>query len=97
MTLVEEWQSILIASSTAAALREGRPIRDHRGRIVRTGGRRPRPALLTSMPRPGRATADRRPGLLSNLIAAVWNAFAAILAVPTVLILGLLGLGKKKR
>ena len=84
-------------AAQAAALRQGKPIRDHRGRIVRTGGRRPRPALLTSTPRPGRATADRRLGLLPNLIAAVWNAFAAILAVPTVLILGLFGLGKKKR
>ncbi|MGX9685698.1 YihY/virulence factor BrkB family protein [Deinococcus wulumuqiensis] len=79
----------------AAALRQGKPIKDHRGRIIKTGGKAPAPR--PSVPRPGRATKARSGGLLPSLAAAVWNAFAAILAVPTVLILGLLGLGKKKR
>ena len=78
----------------AAALREGKPVRDHRGRIIKTGGKAPAPT--PSVPRPGTVPAHRG-GLLPSLAAAVWNAFAALLAVPTVLILGLFGLGKKKR
>lgn len=79
----------------AEALRKGQPIRDHRGRVIRTAGQRPVP--LTTMPRPGSVPTRPRGRLLPNVAAAVWNAFAAILAVPTVLILGLFGLGKDKR
>lgn len=82
-------------AAQAEALRQGKSIRDHRGRVIRTAGARHVP--LTVEPRPGTLSQPKKGGLLPSLFAAVWNAFAALLAIPTVLILGVLGIGKGKK
>lgn len=75
----------------AAAIAQGKPIKDHRGRVIRTGrGRFPFPAFPA---RPRRAAPESE---LPSVSAALWNAFSAVLAVPTVIVLRLLGLGRRR-
>jgi membrane protein len=84
------------AQEVEAAAQAGQPLRDARGRVL-PGQRRRRRVLGVPLPRLPRRPADPTPSSpLPGLRATLWNALSAVLAVPAVLVLRLLGLRGKK-
>ncbi|MFC4426582.1 YihY/virulence factor BrkB family protein [Deinococcus navajonensis] len=85
----------------------GGPVRDSRGRVIGLSSadgspQGPAPAGTTRWPFRRRTPRPRKvaraPSLLPSLGGALWNALSALLAIPTVLVLRLVGLhGKTKK
>lgn len=77
-----------------AASQADEPVRDSRGRVLGL----PVPRLPTRQERRERARARAaNPSLLPSLGGAVWNLLSAALAIPSLLILKLVGLNGRKR
>ncbi|MFD1731389.1 YihY/virulence factor BrkB family protein [Deinococcus malanensis] len=93
------------AEEQASAANADQPVRDSRGRVVGGAGKGKAPAAdvpgTTRWPfarRVKRRQPARPAGLLPSVAGAVWNAMSALLAIPTVLVLQLVGLnGKPKK
>ncbi|SEJ58808.1 membrane protein [Deinococcus reticulitermitis] len=80
------------AAAQAEAGRKGQPARDSRGRVIGTGSGRSRARTRAGSPA---LQTDGR--LLPSLGGAVWNAVAALLALPAVLVLRVFGLTGRRR